>query len=173
MKNPSPPDQFIVKKQRLAFLYLMSEELGETIRFAGALLKSDWVIDGAEHSSLEVKALDLAVVISYSRPFKKNYGFDHVRDDIDQLLSQYTPEQLELHKQIIDLRDREFAHADADAQDITVYLDGLFMFMKRVTRKPLERQKVQQLIEMIRLLLNSINKQIEAIRSILNQATIE
>jgi hypothetical protein len=161
------PDMSDENQKRLAFLYLAKEELGETVRFAGALLKKEWCIDGGEHSSPESKALDIALVITYSRPFKKNYGFGTVAPLMNRAMDNFTPNQLELHDRIINARDREYAHADAEANDIEVYFDDWFAFSKCVTREPLQQFEIKSLIEMCRILIVSIDEQINEIRSTL------
>ena len=161
------PDMTNEKEQHLAFLYLAKEEFGEAIRFAGALQKKEHVIDGGEHASPVAKALDLALVITYARPFKKNYGYGTVSPLLDIAMRQFTADQRELHERIITARDEEYAHADAEVNDIQVYFDEMFTFSKCVTREPLQHFEINRLIEMCRTLTTSIDQQIQELRSVL------
>jgi hypothetical protein len=164
MTNKILPDMSDENQKRLAFLYLAKEEFGEAIKFAGALLKKKWFVDGGEHSSYEARALDIAIVITYSRPFKKNYGFGTVDLIMNRAMNKFTRSQRELHEIIINARDREYAHADAEANDIEVYFDDMFAFSKRVTREPIQQFEIKLLIEMCRILITSINEQINEVR---------
>jgi hypothetical protein len=170
MPNTISPDQFSEKRQHLAFLYLAKEEFSEAIRFAGALLNKNWVIDGGEHASPEVKALDIALVVTYTRPFKKNYGFGKVKPLLERAMHSYSNQKYELHNRIINIRDHEYAHADSEANDVQVHFDEMFEFSKRVTREPLQPFDIRVLIEMCRNLIASIDEQIEECRSALNNA---
>jgi hypothetical protein len=170
MINTIPSEPLSEKQQYLAFLYLAKEEFGETIRFAGALLNKEWVIDGGEHASLEVKALDIALVVTYSRPFKKNYGFGKVGHMLERAMQSYSDRQRELHAKIISARDREYAHADADANDVQVLFDDMFTFSKSVVREPLQSFEVKYLIEMCRELITSIDEQIAELRLVLKKS---
>jgi len=170
MTNNIPPDQYSEKQQHLVFLYLAKEEFSEAIRFAGALLNKEWVIDGGEHASPEIRALDIALVVTYTRPFKKNYGFGEVKPKLDRAMRSYSNQKRELHNRFISMRDREYAHADSDAHDVQVHFDEMFEFSKLVTREPLQPFDIKVLIEMCRNLITSIDEQIEELRSELNNA---
>jgi hypothetical protein len=169
MNNTFPPNSSSDIQQRLGFLYLAKEEFGEVIRYGGALLKKEWVIDGGEHASLEAKALDVALVVTYSRPFKRNYGFGDVKPMMQRAMNSYSSVQRELHDRIIEMRDREYAHADSDAHDVQVYFNELFTFSKQVTREPIQHFEIKMLIQMCQNLSTSIDEQIVEFRSALNK----
>lgn len=161
------PDMVDQKHKHLAFLYLIKEEFGEAIRFAGALQNKEWFIDGGEHALPEVRALDIALVITYSRPFKKNYGFGKVTAILERAMKDFESMHHELHNRIIIMRDREYAHADAEVNDVKVYFGDIFTFSKFVTREPLQRFEVLLLIDMCQMLIVSIDEQIKEHRALL------
>lgn len=63
------------------------------------------------------RAVIVAAIIAYARPFKHNRGgragraTEKLEVDLDRLLSS---EERALHKRVIDLRDRAIAHSDYD-----------------------------------------------------------
>lgn len=76
LRDNDIPDE---ARNELAFLYLAIEEMKEASEYIKAILKHEWVLEGGKHASPEVRALDIALLITYSRPFSKNYGFKNSR----------------------------------------------------------------------------------------------
>ena len=157
-------EQMDQTKKRLSFLYIAREELIEARRYAAAQLKSEWFINGGQHESPEVKALDLSLIISYARPFKQNYGFGNVQDLLDEASKHFDSEETSLHDEIIALRDQEYAHSDAEANDVDIYLDDMFEYSKKVIRVPLDRTMVNHISQMVGKLVASFDKQINELR---------
>ena len=161
---PTPTDPLEAIKVQLAFLYVAREELSEARRFAGAILKRVHVTDGGEHSTLEAKALDIALIVTYARPFTRNYGFNQVSIILSQAVQQLSTEQTEIHIRAIQLRDREYAHMDAQPLDVQVHFDNMFEFSKAVTREPLDPEFLDGIIRTAGILLEFINRQIDILR---------
>lgn len=157
-------------QQILAFTYIAIDELSEAHQYANALLKSGLLQEHSEDCSPAHRALDLALIVSYARPFTKCRGYGHVKPARDKALTSLSPDELELHKRIMSARDKEYAHSDADANDIIVFTDGIFQYGKRLIRSPLTATQVNQLSTMINKLMKSFNTQSEEFRACLIQA---
>jgi hypothetical protein len=151
-------------KLKLGFLYVAREELSEAIRYAGSVRKRARAIDGGEHASLEAKAMDIAAIITYARPFKRSYGFDQVTNILHQSITELDAEQMQVHERVIRLRDQEFAHMDAEPLDVRVHFDNMFEFSKAVTREPLDAPFLNGIIATARIHIGFIESQIGILR---------
>ncbi len=62
---------------------------------------------------VEREALLIALIVSYARPFKRNAVGDNTAPSLDvESVISLAPEQARLHRHLITLRDKHFAHAD-------------------------------------------------------------
>ena len=164
MTVPTPTDPLEGIKLQLAFLYVAREDLSEAIRFGGAIESGDRVIDGGQHSTHEAKALDIALIVTYGRPFTRNYGFNEVSGILNEAVKRLGPEQMEFHIRAIQLRNQEYAHMDAQPIDVQIHFDNMFEFSKAVTREPLDPPFVSGIIETAGILLEFIKSQIARLR---------
>lgn len=148
----------------LSFLYVAQEELRESSEFAGILLNSGLLEQHTEEPSAEHRALDLALVVSYARLFGSNFGYGRVEENKKRALAVLNPDEANLHAAIMKLRDREYAHSDAEANDIEVHMDDMFLYSKRIVRWPLGIDQVRQLAIMSEKLMASFHSQSDELR---------
>lgn len=68
---------------------------------------------------LERRARTLATVVAYARPFSNNRGAAVDRRlNVDEIT--LSPEQRELHGELLRLRDQVFAHSDAEEAEVSL-----------------------------------------------------
>lgn len=151
----------------LSFLYVAREELRESREFANVLLKSGLLEQHTEDPSAKHRALDLALVVSYARPFGSNFGYGRVEENKKRALAVLNPDETNLHALVMRLRDREYAHSDAEANDVEVHMDDMFLYSKRIVRWPLGIDQVRQLAVMTDKLVVSFDLQSEELRQFL------
>jgi hypothetical protein len=136
------------KENLIKYLSLLKTEFWEVNDFINSLKKcKPYALDNAEASAIQ-KALDMAVVISYTRNFKKSTGFEIAKKINNELICDFTGEEIELHNKKKDERDHEFAHSDASAHDVQVEIGELFSFSKRRVRQSLEKAELEMLQNM-------------------------
>ncbi len=63
-------------------------------------------------------ALNLAVIVAYSRPFKVSRGKLALKALPDDIISIFDEEKMEIHNQVLSDRDTMMAHSDADANNV-------------------------------------------------------
>jgi hypothetical protein len=116
-------------------------------------------------------ALNTALVVSYARPFVSSRGTSVAEKALPgSLLRSFTSEEREFHELLIQLRNREVAHTDADylELEIEVFEDGdggVF----RAIRAPIRRPALRVLLRMIGKLERAIEIRCEELRSKLPQ----
>jgi hypothetical protein len=148
------------KENLLSYLYMCSKEFDEVNELIIELKKvSPYQIDIAECSTIQI-ALNIAVVISYSRNFTNNYGFFYTKDINKILYQNYTKKEIELHKLVLEKRNREFAHSDASVNNIQIFTEGDFLFGINPLRQPLEFENLELLGEMVFKLRKEVQSQI-------------
>lgn len=143
----------------LAYLYLLRNEFWEVNDFINTLkVYKPFVLDVRESTQIQ-NALNIAIVISYARNFKKSFGFNNkINND---LIKYFSDEENELHKKIMEWRDQEYAHSDALPNDIQIYIDG--GYSRRVVRQLFEMEQLEMLKEMVTKIRNNIESQIEVL----------
>jgi hypothetical protein len=75
---------------------------------------------GSPLDAVARKALQIALVVSYCRPFSINKGLGVSKTLPAEFVGRLTPEQQALHWRLKALRDQEFAHSDGGPADIQV-----------------------------------------------------
>lgn len=117
-----------------------------------------------------LQALTTAAVVTYARPFVNSRGQSAVAERTvpGSLLRVFSSREREFHDALIDMRNREIAHADADILDISLELlpdgDGGIC---RVSRHPLRRTELRALRHMITKLEEEIERQCAHLRTLL------
>lgn len=142
-----------IKDNLLPYLYLLRNEFWEVNDFINTLKSYEpFVLDIRESTQIQ-NALNIAIVISYARNFKKSYGFNN--NISSELIKYFSDEENELHKKVIEWRDQEYAHSDSLPNDIQIYIDG--GYSRRVVRQLLEMNQ----LEMLKVMVNKIREEIE------------
>lgn len=144
-------------ENHLSYLYLLRSEFWEVNDFINTLKDYEhFVLDIRESTPIQ-NSLNIAVVISYARNFKSSHGFSKI-DIKAHLVKHFTSEEKELHEQMIDRRDQEYAHSDSLPNDIQIYSDG--EYSRRVVRQLLEKNQLEMLKVMVDKIRNEIENQI-------------
>jgi hypothetical protein len=73
--------------------------------------------DNYEHNRTLLHALNLTVIIAYSRPFKVSRGQLALKSLPLEILSNFDHEQMDIHQQVLCDRDTMMAHSDSDANN--------------------------------------------------------
>lgn len=152
------------KKNILSDLYLLQSEFQEVNALINELKQYDPYEPDVRLAAPTQNALNIAVVISYARNFKRSYGFDNTEEINTQLRQGFTKEENELHKRIITERDKEFAHSDASVNDIQIYSEGIFSHSRKSVRQLLEKKELMILQKMVSKIREEIDKQIKFIK---------
>ena len=149
------------KNNLLEYLYLLQSEFWEVNDFINTLKKyNPFVLDVRESTPIQ-NALNIAVVISYARNFKKSYGFEVAKKVNEELISTFTEEEYKWHNKILDYRDQEYAHSDSLPNDIQVYDGGHYSYSRRVVRQLLEKGELEKLQLMTSKIRDSIEIQLK------------
>lgn len=151
----------------LSYLLLLKKEFHEVNKFINSLKNYEpYKLDISE-TTPQQSALNIAVFISYARNFKRSFGFYNAFEINKILLQDFTDEEIKLHKQIIKLRDTEFAHSDADPNDILVDMDENFSYSLRRIRQPLEKSELDVLLSMVHKIQAQVEKQIKYLKGVI------
>lgn len=106
-------------------------------------------------------ALTTALIVSYARPFVNSRGQSEVADRTvpGSLLQVLTSKERCLHNALVEMRNREVAHSDAEILELSITLypngDG---GISRATRHPLQRVEQRMLNRMIEKLIDEIER---------------
>ncbi|GIU19287.1 hypothetical protein TUM4644_06850 [Shewanella colwelliana] len=98
-------------------LLLSYNDFKQAHEIASVLLESEYYNNVPENRTL-IHALNLTVIIAYSRPFKTSRGKLALKMLPQEILSEFDSEQMEIHQQILCDRDTMMAHSDADANNV-------------------------------------------------------
>jgi hypothetical protein len=104
--------------------------------FAGHILKRKWQneINETPVQSLEHRAFNTSLIVSYARPFHNNMNFEDepkssLRKHVAEVLNE---NEIELHDRILRLRDTVYAHSDASAHRVSNADSALTIIPMRV-----------------------------------------
>jgi len=102
-------------------------DLYDALVFANTLKRQGLHVDIDELESDEfassddymlLRAVAIAIVVTYSRPFGHNYGEDARSTIPDSYLDCFTERQMELHRKVLQRRNREYAHSDGSRYEV-------------------------------------------------------
>lgn len=153
------------KNNILSYLFLLQSEFSEINILINELkYYKPFHLDIGEATPTQ-NALNIAVVISYARNFKRSFGFNNYKEINDFLIRNYSEEQNKLHKRILKERDKEFAHSDASANDIQLYgEENIFSFSRKRVRQLLDKQELNILQDMVSGIRDEIEAQINILK---------
>jgi hypothetical protein len=169
-------DEQLALRARLGRAIVSFSDLSEARASLARLRELDEFELSPAHRSHDFVAHSTCLVVAYCRPFTRN------RDTLnnaprlpDDYLSEFTEAELGLHKRMKDLRDTEFAHADAGAQGLNFSIasgqaGNLAMPVHRSLRKSLTAEEVTLLDDMIRKILGSLSQDL---RELPNQLPVD
>ncbi len=155
--NEISPSEKLSSKNVLPYLYLLRIEFWEVNDFINILKNyQPFVLDVRESTPVQ-NALNIAVVVSYARNFKKSLGYSSYNLINDELIKSFSTEERKFHQIVIEWRDQEYAHSDALQNDIQIDEDG--GYSRRVVRQLLEKGQ----LDMLKVMVNKIRDEIETI----------
>jgi len=149
-------------------LWISSNDLREAKATIEEILKSNLPYPRRKEPSALLIALTTALVVSYARPFVNSRGQSAVAERTvpGSLLRVLTPRERELHNALVDMRNREVAHSDADVLELSITLfpngDG---GVSRAPRHPLRRIELRALNRMIEKLTDEIERLCDGLRT--------
>jgi len=148
-------------------LYLSYNDLDEAKATVEELLSARLPIPRKDPPSALLMALTTALVVAYSRPFVNSRGESTFADKSvpGSLLRVLTSRQRELHDYLLQIRNREVAHSDADRSEIylKLYSDGHGAIF-RVARSPFLRVELREILRIITKLMKEIDLRCEELR---------
>ena len=148
------------KRNLLSYMYLLRHEFHEVNEFINTLYAYRPFELDVRNATPFQKALDIAVVISYSRNFKRSYGFEYWEEMGAEMIKYFSGEERQIHERVLESRDQEFAHSDALPNDIQIDDDNWYLYSRRVVRQLLEKGQLKVLKEMVNKIRDEIEVQI-------------
>lgn len=148
------------KENILSYLYMLSSDFEEVNDLINTLKNYEPFDLDVRNATTTQNALNIAVVISYARNFKRSFGFYNFSEINSRLIKDFEKEEIELHKEIIRERDKEFAHSDASSLDIQIYSEEFYSHSIKTPRMILEKNNLKMLSEMVGKIREQINAQL-------------
>lgn len=151
-------------------LWLSRVDLEEAKATIEELLASNLPFPRRKAPVALLQALTTALIVSYARPFVNSRGQSAIAEKTvpGSLLRVLSSRERGLHDVLIEIRNREVAHSDADILEISLELfpDG-DAGVCRVARHPLRRSELRTLKRMIEKLETEIERRCKELRAIL------
>lgn len=148
-------------------LWLSRLDLEEAKGIAAELLLRKIPLPRSRPPSGLLLALNTALVVAYARPFVNSRGVSVAEKAVPgSLLRVLSSEEREFHEALVDIRNKEVAHSDADFIELFIELnDGGDGGILRATRQPLKRPAIRALIRMIEKIDGEIDRRCEELRT--------
>ena len=151
-------------------LYLAFNDLDEAKGIVEELLRARLPLPRNNPPDALLMALTTALVVAYARPFINTRGESKFaeRSVPGSLLRNLTSRQREAHNYLLNIRNREVAHSDADKSEIylKLYADGHSAIL-RVARAPFLRSELKDILRIITKLLKGLDRRCEELRNAL------
>jgi hypothetical protein len=151
-------------------LYLSYTDLEEAKATVDELLRARMPLPRRGLPSALLMALTTALVVAYARPFvntrgESNFAERSVPGSLQRVLSS---KQREAHNFLLNIRNREVAHSDADRSGIylKLYPNGHGAIF-RAARVPFLRVHLRDIQRIIIKLLKEVNRRCEELRRVL------
>lgn len=163
-----PVSEHLQPKLRLyRRLWLAQIDLEEAKAALDEILRARIPIPRRERPSPLLLSLTTALVVAYSRPWVYSRGQSVAERTVPaSLLRSLTSRQREAHNFLIDLRNREVAHSDADILDLhlQLYPDGHSAIL-RTSREAFRRSELKDIRRIIEKLEAAIERRCEELRA--------
>lgn len=170
----SPVELHLQPKLRLyRRLWLAQVDLEESKAALDEILRARIRIPRRERPPPLLLSLTTAMVVAYSRPWVYSRGQSVAERTVPgSLLRSLTSRQREAHEFLVDLRNKEVAHSDADILDLHLRLyPGGHSAILRTRREAFRRSELQYIRRIIEKLEAAIESQCEELRMTLPSAT--
>ena len=154
-------------------LWLAQIDLKEAKAALDEILRARIPIPRRERPPPLLLSLATALVVAYSRPWIYSRGQSVAERTVPgSLLRSLTSKQRELHDFLIDLRNQEVAHSDADIVDLhlMLYPDGHSAFL-RTSREAFRRSDLKLIRRIIEKLEVAVERRCEELRRVLPSRT--
>jgi len=149
-------------------LYLARIDIEEARAILEELLSRRIPLPRTKLPSPLLMALTTALVVCYSRPFVNSRGHSEIAEKAvpGALLRAYTSKEREFHDALLDIRNKEVAHSDADILDMSIqlYEDGDSAIFRN-SRAPFTRAALQTLRKMLNKLEEAVDHRCESLRT--------
>jgi hypothetical protein len=149
-------------------LWLTEIDLEEAKGAINEIIKRDLRRTATRSPTPLLQSLTTALVIAYARPFTMSRGNAAFADRTvpGALLRVFSSSERQFHNQLIEIRNKEVAHSDADVTKVTLELipDG-HGGISMATRSPLSRPELRMLLSMIGKLEGELHIRFEALRA--------
>lgn len=169
------PKKALQEKYRtLRRLVIAEGDLFQALRFAEMILGYEGTGVDSEEEGLKCKdivtALNIALVVSYSRPFlqsktgPKNSAISRLPGKILRCLSE---DQKNLHKQVLQRRNQEYAHSDADSY--SPIISNTDFGLMRIMRNPFPAPDlgwIEAIKEILHLFIAGVSAEIQKLRGV-------
>lgn len=156
-------------------LWLAQADLDEAKAALDEILNARIPIPRRDRPPPLLLSLTTALVVAYSRPWVYSRGQSVAERTVPgSLLRSLTSQQREAHDFLIDLRNKEVAHSDADILDLhlQLYPDGHSAIL-RTSREAFRRSELKYIRRIIEKLEAAIERRCEQLRAELpNEAWI-
>jgi hypothetical protein len=157
--------RLLAERKLLKRLIISHQDLDHAKRYADLILKLGLHKSDEEGDRYLHRGLNVALVVSYWRPFSDNEGSADTHPRLpDKFISGYSPTEEALHKEVRNLRNKAFAHSDAEAHGVRIHVRE-FLGSKTVfpvgwnAHIPLSDERTKQLLGMINKLLARISEE--------------
>lgn len=133
-------------------LHITQEDLAQASRFGRLILSLDFDIEKEDQDSRLIRqALDIALIVSYCRPFTLFRNKEGKRESRlpESLLAVLSAEERRIHKSLLNRRNQEYAHSDSSQITVRYYSWPLGILpISRNRFAPLPRPTVEQVVMM-------------------------
>ena len=153
-----------IEHERKLFKRLLISEgdLDHAGRFADIILQRNLHGCTDEESKCLHRGLNVALIVTYSRPFSGNKGSADTASDLpNRYLRDFSDRERALHSQVLNLRNRDHAHSDPAGHNVQVTVDDLgtgpiASSISRNAYVPLPREDTERLRSMITTLMGRL-----------------
>lgn len=148
-------------------LWLTRIDLEETRETIDELIRQKLPLPRRNKPSPLLQSLTVALVVNYARPFISSRG-QSVADKAvpGSCLRVLTSNERKSHDALLDIRNRQVAHSDADVLEISLEVfpegDGVIC---RVARSPFRQSELRQIRRIVTKLEAEIERNCEELRS--------
>lgn len=147
-------------------LWLTQVDLEEARATIDEILRARIPIPRKEQTPALLLSLTTAFIVAYARPWVHSRGQSVAdRTAPGSLLRVLTARQRQAHDYLVELRNREIAHSDADVMDVHLhlYFDGHSVLFKSA-RAPFTRLELRDFRRIIQKLEKAIAKRCQELR---------
>ena len=145
-------------------LYVSNSDIAFAAYCAGVLLQKGWHGQPWERRGTiyqQQSAFTSALITAYGRPFTTSKGWP----EIPRKLIPYDAEQMTLHRRLLDLRNKVYAHSDSESFSVRPWRSADFE-TTIIGAPPLRisKEDVDQFLAMTQSLHVSLSKRMKALR---------